>query len=478
MTNMIKMDHGLSLYTSPVDANSFVYAPGLEYITFALLRPLELHLDIRFCRLISVLIGIAGAFLAALAMSQLARHFLPKIRLRSFFLASWGVSVLLVFKNFAADVPHPDNLHIFHMLAIFALTVLAVDTGRFRLAIASVLLGGLGVFTKQSEALAFLGPIVAYAALLRWTFRQWMILLAAGSLVTALSVSSLLLPDISRFYTLGILLEHPLFLLKVLPLILYFLSFPQVLLCLLALVAAIRAWFHQGPGRSYLICWASVGVFAVLPNLFPYLKFMGDWNNLVIFEVWLFMIIWPYFNCFTIAKIRLPVTEQTQRYLGSRVLNQVMILLVIVFLISLYPRKQPPLPSHFAYCRAIEDSVRKDLEAKKKVLVSHGATFLIRAGSTDVTRDRANSLLELHAGRQEARSMTLDRINARAYDKLYLIKEPWYGTRIRDAITANYVEIGRIPAPLDQPSLEQGHNDLMENCEIMESRTPRKPGEG
>src|SRR5258708_4131907 len=51
MTNLMKMDHHLPIYTSPADGNSFVYSPGLEWITFALLKPFGLQLDVRFCRL-------------------------------------------------------------------------------------------------------------------------------------------------------------------------------------------------------------------------------------------------------------------------------------------------------------------------------------------------------------------------------------------------------------------------------------------
>src|SRR6267154_1316659 len=72
LTDMIKLDHHMPVFTAPADGNSFVYSPGLEYITFALLKPFGLELDIRFCRLVSTLLGIMAAGFGALAVRRLA----------------------------------------------------------------------------------------------------------------------------------------------------------------------------------------------------------------------------------------------------------------------------------------------------------------------------------------------------------------------------------------------------------------------
>src|SRR5882724_12558138 len=50
MTNMMKLVHGIPIYTDPSDLNSYIYTPGLEYLTYAILGPLGLALDVRFCR--------------------------------------------------------------------------------------------------------------------------------------------------------------------------------------------------------------------------------------------------------------------------------------------------------------------------------------------------------------------------------------------------------------------------------------------
>src|SRR5579863_78036 len=46
LTNLMKLDQHQHIYTSPADANSFVYSPGLEYLCFAILKPFGRELDI------------------------------------------------------------------------------------------------------------------------------------------------------------------------------------------------------------------------------------------------------------------------------------------------------------------------------------------------------------------------------------------------------------------------------------------------
>src|SRR5271157_2728438 len=75
LTNLLKLDHHRPVYTNPADGNSFVYAPGLEYLCFAILKPFGLELDIRFCRLISVMLALFASGFGALAVRRLARSF-------------------------------------------------------------------------------------------------------------------------------------------------------------------------------------------------------------------------------------------------------------------------------------------------------------------------------------------------------------------------------------------------------------------
>src|SRR6185436_9215028 len=54
MTDMLKLASGRPLYGPPADLNSFVYAPGLHYLTYALLAPFDLALDVRWCRVVAI----------------------------------------------------------------------------------------------------------------------------------------------------------------------------------------------------------------------------------------------------------------------------------------------------------------------------------------------------------------------------------------------------------------------------------------
>src|SRR5687767_11444806 len=72
-TQMLKLELGHTLCGPPADGNSFVYSPGLEYLTLALIKPLGLHLDIRFCRLVTVAIGVVAGGLAGLALHRVVK---------------------------------------------------------------------------------------------------------------------------------------------------------------------------------------------------------------------------------------------------------------------------------------------------------------------------------------------------------------------------------------------------------------------
>src|SRR4029453_17846152 len=65
MTDMLKLASHLPLYTDPHDVNSSVDTPGLQFLTYAVLAPIGLALDVRFCRLVNILVGFGVAACAA-----------------------------------------------------------------------------------------------------------------------------------------------------------------------------------------------------------------------------------------------------------------------------------------------------------------------------------------------------------------------------------------------------------------------------
>lgn len=106
----MKLAQGLPIYTDPHDLNSYVYSPGLEYVTYAVLAPFGRGLDVRFCRLVNVVIGFAAAFTAATLASRLSTALGGRPRRREATIV-FLVATFIVFANVTAAVPHPDNLH-------------------------------------------------------------------------------------------------------------------------------------------------------------------------------------------------------------------------------------------------------------------------------------------------------------------------------------------------------------------------------
>ncbi len=472
MTNMLKLHNHLPVYTAPADGNSFVYSPGLEYLTFAVLKPLGLELDIRFCRLVSALLGIMAAGCAALAIMRLVRTSIAPARTRLFFFATWGVAWLVLSKNFMADVTHPDNIHAFHATLIFWLCLTALETKRFGMAVLTMVAAGLGVFAKQTNALAFLGPAAAFAIFNPWGWRRWLLLVAAGGVTLGISLYLLWLPHYAKFFTFELPSHQGVWLSKAYTMATDFLAMDRALLAFLAVIAALCFWRMGGPARRYLVCWAAVGVFTVLPAATAYLKSMGMWNNLIIFEVWFVMIVWPFFamllDSLSTAE-RTPRDERIAAWEGRTIATAVA-MLIMIFVILLFPMKMPPRSGYYAYGSAIEAAVQRDVQAGRKVLVSHGAEFLIRAGDRGVPRDRSNSILEMNWGGAGEMSEMRARINTRAYDRIYLIMGSWYGPEILEDINRNYQLDSIIPSPPYKPRLIYGYGELMEDCRIFSPR--------
>ena len=126
LTDMLKIDAGQPVYTSPEQVNSFVYSPGLEYITYALLKPINRHLDIRFCRVVSIGFAVLASLAFAICSALLAREASRRSPGRWLYPLSAAIFFLIIYHNFTSDVPHPDNLHICHLAVTMMLTFEAI----------------------------------------------------------------------------------------------------------------------------------------------------------------------------------------------------------------------------------------------------------------------------------------------------------------------------------------------------------------
>src|SRR5579864_8692228 len=156
LTNLWTLHLGRPLFEDPERARSFVYSPGLEWITYGILAPFGRDLDVVACRVVNVAIGGVAAFAAAKGSSTLAVDG-GGAAARRYPAFACLLFVLLGARNFTFDVCHPDNLHLAHAGIAFVLTLTALRSNDWRFGLAAVCWAALGVFAKQTAAGGWLG---------------------------------------------------------------------------------------------------------------------------------------------------------------------------------------------------------------------------------------------------------------------------------------------------------------------------------
>ena len=466
MTNMLKLDGGQPIYTMPDDANSFVYSPGLEYLTYGLLKPFGVQLDIRFCRLVSVGFGVLAALALMRCSILLARAVAPDLKRGPLFAPlSAACFFLVIYHNFTSDIPHPDNLYIFHFAVVLMLTFEAIARPSIGRAVAAILFAALGVYVKQMAAMSAAGVALTLAATAPKPFRAaaWMIPLALVASSTALG--GLWAMKWVKFYTYDVLtgqsftfglryklgeLANELFkTYRALPLALYG----------IALLSGLRS--RNRLVVQYFVAHLLVGGIEVAPSVLAYLKTMGVWNNLAIIEVWAAVPFIPVLLSLMTANPQGEPTEPRSR-LTFDFARFATMGLALAFVFSYTPWKQGPEETHYHYCKTVQEAVSRDLQAGKRVLVAHGAMFQINGGSRQIPLDRSNSVLELFQSGKSAMAGTQRRINEKYYDTIYL-NSFWYSPEVYTAIKENYQEVQRFSGTYDKllPRYEIGSMGLM-----------------
>jgi hypothetical protein len=449
LTNILKIDAGLPVFTSPEQVNSFVYSPGLEYLTYALLKPIGRHLDIRYCRAVSV--GFAA--LAALALMRcsilLRRQGLPGTQTPWFAPLSAALFFLVIYHNFTSDVPHPDNLYICHFAVTLMLTfeaILRPSLGRSALA---VVFAGLAVLVKQTAAFSVIGVVTALVMVAPRRVRATSWLVPLGVVTAMAALACLWSMGQARFYTFEVLSSHGILKSRISWLIIDIFKDYRLVLFLLygvALYCGLRS--NNRTIKQLLLAHFTIGLFATTPAILAFLKPMGNWNNLTVIEVWAAVAFIPF--VFTLLRTE---AFETIGYAGSEPLDGFVRATIVVLafcLVYFYiPPKDIPRQSHYEYCRKIEASVKQDLEAGKRVLVAHGTSFQLRNQSRQIPLDRSNSYLELYEAGKTGLTGTERRVRERYYDKIYL-NSLWFSPNLDEIIRENYREVARIPAPVDR----------------------------
>jgi hypothetical protein len=405
LTNLLKISNGQSLFGDPRDVNAYVYAPGPEYVTYALLRPLSLQLDVRACRVVSVLVGLGAAYLGSRG---------SRLALLAF--------ALVLFKNFTFDVCHPDNFYAAHAGATFVLCALASSRESFRLALAAVVVAALGVLAKQSAALSCAGVLTALLVLhgRAWGLRRSLALGATAAAVLGAALALLLHDARARFFLFELVNDRPLELFRARWLVNDVVFVPHRAI----LVAAAAVVWMRGGDRAERAAWLALGA-EVAPSLLAYFKTTGTWNNLGIVDYWLALLVIP--SLWRLVDVRAAA--------GGALL---------LLLVAAFPTKLAPSPGQYAYGRALDERLGADLAAGRRVLLPHGTMPLLRAGSRDVPLDRAATSNELTLAGKSALGGTRARIEEQHYDRIYLVV-PAYPKDVLDAIEATYRETERLP---------------------------------
>ena len=473
MTNMLKMDLGQSLFGPPADGNSFFYSPGLEYLTFALLKPLGLHLDIRFCRLVNVAVGLLAGGLVGLIARRALNSIVPENRFPRLAWLGAGIAVLVVFKNFTADGTHPDNLVMLHTAGLFLLTLTAMQRQSFGLALATMVFAAVGVFAKQTLCVAFVGPALVFARFNPWGWRKWILLAIAGALASAAALVVLWHPENARFWTWEVLSHQKIHLTRFYWMIMDLLHADRAFLAALGLAAVAILWRTGTPGRQYLQMWIAIGLCSVAPGALAYAKHFGTWNNLIIFQLWLVILVWPAMGVW--LNQRAPTTTGG----GESRLNFLPGALLVVFVGLLLPTRFPASRAMYECCATVQAKVSADLDAGRRVLVAQGTMYQLRAGSREVPLDRVNSVVDIVAAGLGDRVGMIDRLRAHYYDRIYLVVEDWYGEAILAELYKHYSVTDVVK--LDEPS---GHSELcrflplMGPCKILSPRPDVPPETG
>ena len=445
LTNMWKLSVGEGIYSAPVQANSFVYSPGLEYLSYALLDPFGVALDIRFCRVIVVLLGLGAAFLAArYAHRVLSLYVEGAPQARVTFAVTFVTFTLLIFKGFTSDVCHPDNLHLVYLAMGLCLGLFAIERGSYVAAVATVAILGLGMLLKQSAAFGVVGAVAFFVVDYRrsWGRAKTALLIVVGVASLGLAIGILWgLHPYAKFYTFDLVRAHPIEWARVRNLTNEILWTPhRLILVVVTLVGVWNVARHRSDNvRRAFRFWVWFGGAGALPSLFAYMKVFGTNNNLAAIDLMLASLAVP---CLLIAMSSTETKAASVAHHGAFAL--------LFFLIAtLWPSKRPPTDNEFDYMSEWEWRVAKDLRLGHKVLVAHGTSVLLRAGATEVPRDRANSTLELNTGALDRLADTAKRFEEGVYSRVYLTT-PFYQPYLSDTIEQDYREVRRIDAPLPE----------------------------
>lgn len=368
-----KLRNGEPLYGPPGDANSEPYPPVTVWLSYAMLKPLGYELDIRALRLVAIGITVITTVVAAAIIRRvLIAAAIPKHTANLLTPLVGGAAFLLLHLCLTSDQPHPDNLHAMH--AAIALLLCQRAAARERLApwLAAAVWAGLGFFTKQTAAFAGLGVVTAYCFHRR---TQRLAFLGLSGLLALAAVVWTTSDPLRDFHLRAALAGHQIDWHRAPHVLTHNIPnafFPRLAAALLAAWALWRTW--RDPAlRSFAVCWCAVGLFEVLPAVAGFIKIGGNYNNLGIVDLWLFLIAAPPLLRLAVGEARLAACFAT---------------FVCCYIVgTLWPTKLAPNEHCYRLGREVQALVDADVAAGRRLWLTAGLTFRFRAGDFSTPRD-------------------------------------------------------------------------------------------
>jgi len=433
LTNILKLKNGVPVFGPIENVNSFVYSPALEYINYAILHNFDLELSVTANRSLVFCYGIAAACMLSASL-QMAT---PKDMRFQEKMIAFCLIYLAVAQGMMADVLHPDNLALLAIATTFAITLRAMRSGGFVLALGSVVIGACSIWVKQTTGLLGIAAVISLMYSQKFGVFEKAIFCIAGIMSTVFFIYTLLMIPYAKFYLYDLLLSQRMQWEKLYDFRVDLIGSP---FWMIVAATGLASFFVLRLEQEWVSTYFVFFFLACAPGISAYLKSMGSINNLVSMQVF-----------FVVAAI--PLVVALLRCAARQTSGA-----VVVAIALLTPLKTIPTEAMYKYASQLESAVSNG-GRNRRVLLAHGTVPLIKSGFTNVPLDRANSFLELEVGGHAAEAGTRKRIESGYYDRIVL-NNPWFGSEIVDVVRSRYKQVDSIPSVLHRSGFLRGLQGL------------------
>lgn len=426
MANMQKLTAGGASFGDPADANSTFASPSLEYICYVLLSPLRWALDIRACRIVSIALCAAGCAAATFAFPSVAKINNHSAGWRAF---AFTFLLLVAGSNPVFDSVFSDNLQIAFCSVLLLLLYRAADHSHRISAAAAAVLSGAGYWISPLAGLAWLGVggYLLYSRVSRRNFGAGLLLFGLAAASAAVAFMLLSASPNARYFSIDGFFARPVEYYKTPLLLIEFVRVPQHAVLAAAGCFFITYQILDGDPlmKRYFYAWLALAP-AAAPSLLEYLMISGEPRRCAVFDFWMAMLVVP------------SAMHLYYYYSGrSRAAAGGIVGLGILTVILLFPRKVTFTRAQYQFGENIENEIRGDIEAKRRVLLPFGSSAAIRLGLEEAPLDRVATIYEMGVAGRAADANIIGRLESRYYDKI-LYGTGGFGTKIEAAIFSNY----------------------------------------